>query len=176
MATIDDLQAAFNGESNARVKYLAYAKKADEEDYGKVASLIRAAAAAEEVHARNHERVIKRMGGNAQATIAPVDVKSTRDNLAAAIQGEVYERDVMYPGFIKAAAGNRDATHTFQDALAGEKEHARLYQQALSNLEQRRGGKQDFWVCPVCGYTTEVAPGADCPVCGAKKEKFKLVN
>ena len=61
--TLDNLQAGFNGESNAHSRYLAFAEKADQEGYGEVASLFRAAAKAEEVHATNHAAVIKKMGG-----------------------------------------------------------------------------------------------------------------
>jgi len=178
MPTLDNLQTAFNGESNARTKYLAFAKKADEEGYAQVASLFRAAAAAEEIHANNHASVIRKMGANPKADIAPPVPKSTRENLATAIQGETYERDVMYPAFIKEAEteNNRQAVIMFGGALAAETEHARLYQQALDNLDQWRAGKRDFWICLVCGFTVAAAPADRCPVCKAPKEKFKIVN
>ena len=51
--TLDNLQAAYNGESNAHARYLAFAEKADQEQFGEVASLFRAAAKAEETHANN---------------------------------------------------------------------------------------------------------------------------
>jgi len=175
--TIDNLQAAFNGESNARAKYLAFAARADEEGYLAVASLFRAAAAAEAIHAENHARVIRRMGGNPTADIAKPEVKSTRENLQVAIKGESYERDVMYPDFIKQAKAedNRAAIVTFENALAAEAEHARMYQDALDHLEEWRGGKRDFYVCEVCGFTATTAPER-CPACKAKKERFKVVN
>ncbi|MHB8303849.1 MAG: rubrerythrin family protein [Acidobacteriaceae bacterium] len=97
------MQAAFNGESNAHVRYLAFAKQADGEGYGEAASLFRAAARAEEVHASNHAAVIKEMGATPKATIESPEVKSTRENLEAAIKGETYERDIMYPAFLKQA-------------------------------------------------------------------------
>lgn len=178
MATIENLQAAFNGESNARAKYLDFAAKADQDGYGQVASLFRAAAAAEEVHANNHANVIRKMGATPKADIAMPDVKSTRENLAVAIKGETYERDVMYPNFIKEAKAenNRAAITTFEWALAAEAEHARLYQEALDNLETWRGGKRTFYVCTVCGFTTATPIADRCPVCKAHKEKFKVVD
>ena len=178
MATLENLQAAFNGESNANAKYTAFAAKADEEGYAPVASLFRAAAAAEAIHAAGHAAQIRRMGGTPKAEIGRPDVKSTRENLMAAIQGETYERDVMYPDFLKEAraAENRGAITTFEYALASEAEHARLYQDALDNLESWRGPKRNFYVCEVCGYTA-ASPVADrCPACKAKKERFKVVN
>src|ERR1019366_4174424 len=98
--TLDNLQAGFNGESNAHARYLAFAEKADQEGYGEVASLFRAAAKAEKVHSANHAVVIKEMGGTAQAKIETPVVKSTKENLEAAIKGESYERDTMYPEFL----------------------------------------------------------------------------
>src|SRR5512140_22677 len=96
-STLGNLQTAFNGESNARARYLAFAVQADQEGHGPVASLFRAAARAEQIHAANHAAVIKKLGAEPVANIETPVVKSTRENLAAAIEGEVYERDVMYP-------------------------------------------------------------------------------
>jgi len=176
--TLDDLQAAYNGESNAKAKYLAFAQTADAEGYGAVASLFRAAAAAEEIHATAHARVIRSLGAQPQAEIHTPQPQSTPQNLQAAIEGETYEFKTMYPEFIARArtAGQKAAVRSFEDAMAAEVEHARLYGQALANLAQWKGPARDFWVCPVCGYTTDSAPQADCPVCNAKKEKFRVVR
>jgi rubrerythrin len=178
MPTLENLQAAFNGESNARAKYLTFAAKADEEGYAPVASLFRAAAAAEGIHAESHARVIKKMGATPVANIAKVEVHSTRENLVVAIEGETYERDVMYPEFIKQAKAeeNQAAVRTCEYALAAEAEHAKLYQEAHDNLEQWRGGKRTFYVCPVCGYTTATPVAERCPVCNAHKDKFKAID
>jgi rubrerythrin len=76
MNTMDNLKEAFAGESQANRKYLAFAKKADEEGYPQVAKLFRAAAEAETVHAHNHLMV---MDG----------IRSTAEILKAAILGEM---------------------------------------------------------------------------------------
>jgi rubrerythrin len=177
-STLANLQAAYNGESNARAKYLAFAKKADEEGYTQVASLFRAAARAEEVHAGAHAKVIKNMGGTPQADIKEPEIKSTKDNLEVAIAGETYERDVMYPEFIKKAKAdaNTAATRTFMLAKTAEAEHAKLYKQALDNLEQWKGGTKDFYVCTVCGYTMPTPPSARCISCGEPKSKYVKVT
>jgi len=176
--TLENLQAAFNGESNANAKYTAFARKADEEGYTQVASLFRAAAAAEAIHAAAHARVIRRLGAEPKATIETPHVGGTAENLKAAIAGESYERDVMYPEFIKIATAdqNKAAVQTFDGALQAEAEHARMYQEALDNLASRKGGKRDYWVCQTCGFTLDTAPAAVCRVCGARKERFTLVN
>jgi len=175
--TLDNLMAAFNGESNAHANYAAFAKKADEEGYTQVASLFRAATRAEEIHAANHAAVIKKMGGNPQAVINTPAVKTTSENLKAAIAGETYERDVMYPEFIvnAKAANERAAIRTFTYALAAETEHAALYTEALNNLSAWKGGKKEFYVCPVCGKTVTVVDFSACSVCGTPKEKFEKI-
>lgn len=176
---VSDLQAAYNGESNAHNRYLAFAKKADAEGFGEVASLFRAAAKAEEIHAANHAVVLKKLGATPEAKIETPDVKSTKENLEAAIKGETYERDTMYPDFIKdaKAAGNRDALRTFNLAKTAEAEHAKLYTAALNGLPKLKGTKaKEYAVCPVCGFTTAKIDFEKCPSCFTPKEKFLKVS
>ena len=177
--TLDNLQAAYNGESNAHASYLAFATKADAEGFAPVASLFRAAARAEERHARNHAEVIRKLGATPVAIIAPPPVGTTRENLQTAIQGETYERDVMYPTFIAKAKQDEqaDAVSTFQLAMAVEAEHAQLYTAALKNLESLRGGKAVvYYVCPFCGSTTAKADFDLCPVCSTPQEEFEEIR
>ncbi len=177
--TLDNLQAAYNGESNAHARYLAFAQKADQEGYGAVASLFRAAARAEEIHAGNHAVVITQMGGAPKADIETPDVKSTRENLEAAIKGETYERDTMYPSFLQLARteGNRAAIQTFNYAKTAEAEHARLYTETLNKLDTLKGSKaMDYYVCTICGYTTVQMNFEKCPSCFNPKDKYVAVN
>jgi rubrerythrin len=175
--TLQNLIAAFQGESNASAKYAAFAKKADEEGYGRVASLFRAASRAEQIHAANHLRVIEKMGGKTVAKIEPVHIGATTENLKAAIAGEEYERDVMYPGFIKEAEAqaNAPAMRTFQWALEAEAEHARMYTYALKHLNDQRT-RTVFYVCIVCGYTTDDQDMMRCIVCNTPREKFEKIE
>ena len=163
MSTQDNLQAAFAGESQANRKYLAFAKKADEEGYSQIAKLFRAAAEAETVHALNHLAV---MGG----------VSSTAENLKAAIEGETAEFTNMYPGFIEQAnsEGKDDAKISFYGANEVEKIHAALYQKALDNLGNN--GEVDYYVCQVCGNTVEGQAPDSCPICGQPQSVFKLIS
>lgn len=178
-ATIANLQAAFNGESNAHARYLAFAKKAEAEGYGEVASLFRAAAKAEDIHANNHAVVIKKLGATPEAKIETPDVKSTKENLEAAIKGETYERDTMYPQFLKQAreVRNTDAIQTFNFAKTAEAEHAKLYTEALKNLDKLKGTKaKNYFVCNVCGYTVAKVDFSKCPSCFSPKEKYETVS
>ncbi len=177
--TLANLQTAFNGESNAHARYLAFAQKANEESYGEVASLFRAAAKAEEIHAANHAVVIKKMGGTPDAKIEAPDIKSTKENLEAAIKGETYERDTMYPDFLKQARaeGNREAVKTFNYAKAAEAEHAKLYTAALNKLAELKGSAaKTYNVCGVCGFTTEKVDFAKCPSCFSPTHMYQTVS
>ncbi|MBK8149288.1 MAG: rubrerythrin family protein [Acidobacteria bacterium] len=176
--TLANLLEAYNGESNASAKYLEYAKKADAEGYGKVASLFRAASRAEAIHMKNHADVITKMGGTPKNDIKLPEIKSTQENLKASIDGETYERDTMYTDFMIEARriGNRDALRSFNFAKIAEGEHAKLYADALANLEKWKGDKQTFYVCPVCGFTTPDAALPKCPVDFTEKDKFESVS
>ena len=161
--TQKDLMEAFAGESQANRKYLAFAKKAESEGFKQIAKLFRAAAEAETIHAHNH---LREAGG----------VRGTKENLEAAISGETFEFQKMYPAMIgdakaEAAAG---ALRSFTYANEVEKVHAELYMKALAAI----GSNQDidYYVCQVCGNTVEGEAPDQCPVCGARKQAFKKVD
>ncbi|EDX77416.1 Rubrerythrin subfamily, putative [Coleofasciculus chthonoplastes PCC 7420] len=172
--TLKNLQAAYNGESNAHARYLAFAKKAETEGYQQVARLFQAAAQAEAIHAANHAAVIRKLGAKPEATIETPEVKSTRENLEEAINGESYERDTMYPEFIEQAKqkGNQEAVQTFTYAVQAETEHAKYYTQAKDNLEDWKDAKMVFYVCPECGFTTNNLNFENCPECGTAQNLF----
>ena len=178
-STLDNLQAAFNGESNAKAKYEAFAVKADEEGYTSVASLFRAASLSEGIHAKKHAAVITKLGAEPKANIGKPEVKSTKENLEAALAGESYEKETMYPDFIKIAESEKKnaAVRTFRGAMLAEIEHAKLYKQALAELEAWKTAGKEFMVCSVCGYTELMnAALKKCPVCSAPKTKFTTVK
>jgi rubrerythrin len=171
--TIANLNTAFRGESNASHRYQAFAQKADTEGHRQIAKLFRAASKAEAIHRDAHKDTITKLGGKPDVfTLDDPKVGTTRENLQAAIKGESYERDVMYPDFLKEAqtASLPAAIRTIRYALAAETEHAKLYQDALDNLGKNK--ETSLFVCPVCGYTTTGLPGANCPVCSTGKDRF----
>ncbi len=161
----ENLAAAFAGESQANRKYLAFAKKADEEGYPQVARMFRAAAAAETVHAHSHLRA---MNG----------VASTEENLKAAVAGETFEFKEMYPQMIKdaEAEGEKSALRSFKFANEVEQVHAELYQKLLDGLGQEAQSEYPYYVCPVCGHTMENEPPERCPICNAKGSRFERID
>lgn len=164
--TEENIKAAFAGESQANRKYLAFAKKADQEGFPQIARLFRAVAEAETIHAHSHLRTLK-------------GIKSTVENIKAAISGEHYEFTKMYPEFLEVAReeGNKAAERTFNYANEVEKIHHKLYENALEAVESGQDlEKKDIYICPVCGYTHEGKPPEKCPVCGALKKVFKKID
>ncbi|MBL0210326.1 MAG: rubrerythrin family protein [Holophagaceae bacterium] len=176
-STLENLQTAFNGESNAHATYLAYSEKAKTEGYKKVASLFAAAARAEEIHAANHAKIIRSMGAEPKADVKKPQVASSRENLQAALKGESYERDTMYPDFLAKARkdGNADAIQTLNLAKNAEIEHAKLYKQALAEFEGWKGASAGFYVCPVCGWTSMTLPAERCPSSFTPKSRFQTI-
>lgn len=165
MSTSDNLMSAFAGESQANRKYLAFAKQAEADGYPEIAKLFRAAADAETIHALAHFKVA---GG----------IKSTAENLKAAIAGENYEHTEMYPEFIKEAEaeGNKAAVRTFTYANEVEKVHEALYKAAAEVLASGKDLEaKKLYICPVCGDLEYGNPPDVCPVCGAKGSVFKEV-
>ncbi len=156
--TQDNLMAAFAGESQANRKYTAYSKKAEAEGKLNAAKLFRAAADAETIHALKHFDVAGKVGG-------------TVENLKDAVAGETHEYKDMYPDFVKQAEteGNKGALMSFTFAMKAEEVHARLYQEALDNLDAE--GEVFYYLCPVCGNIEKAVP-EKCPICGAPGSKF----
>lgn len=160
--TDENLKSAFSGESQANRRYLAFARKAEEEGFTQVAKLFKAAAEAETVHALNHLRITGQ-------------IKSTVENLESAVSGETFEFNEMYPEYISVAKqeGNKQAAWSFDVANQVEQIHAKLFTKAIDALKNKKPTEQvDYYVCGVCGNTVEGSPPDRCPICGAPKEKF----
>jgi rubrerythrin len=159
--TEQNLSSAFAGESQAHMKYMVFADRAEREGLLNIARLFRAASFSEQIHATNH---LKTLG-----------VGKTAENLEVAFGGETYEITTMYPTFIEAAEaeGEKRAVGSMHDAMEAEKVHAALYAQAKDCVAG--GGDMAtvaIFVCPVCGFTMEGEAPERCPVCNAPSSKF----
>ncbi|MFH1210342.1 MAG: rubrerythrin family protein [archaeon] len=164
--TEENLKAAFAGESQANRKYLAFAKKADEEGFKQVAKLFRAAAEGETRHAMNHFNVMQ-------------GVKSTNENLQEAINGEHYEFTTMYPDFMRQAEKekNTDAVETFDEADQVEKIHHLNYSKALESVSKGKDlEKTEYWVCQHCGNLILGNPPEVCPICQYPKSQLRKIE
>lgn len=162
--TKDNLKASFAGESQAHMKYLAFAARAQKEGKTQIARLFQAVAYAEQVHAINH---LKELG----------EVGNTVTNLEAAIAGENFEVDEMYAAYLEVAdlQAEKGAKRSMTYAIEAEKIHANLYASAKEAAESGQDlDINEVYVCPICGFTHLGEPPDRCPVCNEKKEKFHL--
>ncbi len=160
--TEENVKAALAGESQAHVKYAAFAGKAEAEKLSNVARMFKANSFAEQVHATNYVRTLGALG-------------PTKDNLAAAVGGETFEIDEMYPAYVQIAEaqGEKTAATFLKYALAAEKVHAGMYKAAQEAVAAGRDiAARPIHVCSVCGFTMEGEAPDNCPVCGAPKSKF----
>jgi len=159
--TRSNVYAAFIGEAKAYHRLLAFARKADGEEYPQIAKLFRAIAAAEGVHAERHLRLL----GEAV-------VQSTEENVRSSFEREETVNQVTYPRFIREAEeeGKRAATLTFSQARDVEEGHAALYKRALQAMLGDE--THDYHVCQVCGYVAEGEAPERCPICNARRERF----
>jgi rubrerythrin len=160
-STERNLETAFAGESQANRKYLAFARQAEQDGFPNVARLFRATAEAETIHAHGH---LAAMGA----------IRSTAENLEAAIGGETYEYTEMYPPMLKQAVEDEHpARRMFGYAVKSEAVHARLYQAALDAVKRGKDlSEARIYLCPVCGHVELGQAPDSCRVCGALGEEF----
>ena len=127
MSTKANLKKALAGEGIANRKYLAFAKKAEEENYPEVAELFKKIAEEETHHAFEEMELLG-------------IVKKTKQNLKNAIKGEEKESTKMYPEFAAKAEqeNNKPAADRFREIANDEKIHAGKYKEALANLKRKK--------------------------------------
>ena len=131
--TLDNLKAAFAGESQANRRYLYFAQKADVEGYNDVAAVFRSTAEGETGHAHGHLDYLKQVGD--PATGLPLG--DTATNLKASVAGETHEYTDMYPGMARTARdeGHEEIADWFETLAKAEKSHAGRFQRALDALD-----------------------------------------
>lgn len=163
-STTDNLHEAFSGESQAYQKYSAFAKKAERDGFVNIAKLFKTTAEAERVHAEGHLKALDM-------------IASTADNLKAAIKGETYEYQEMYPPMEDLASKEGHKAKTmFRFALGAEKVHAEIYARALEAVQKGVDlDVSDFYLCPICGYIELGSAPEKCPVCGALGKVFTTI-
>lgn len=161
--TQGNLQAAFAGESQAHMRYLIFAEKAEKEGDANVARLFRAIAFAEQVHATNHFKNLDGIG-------------DTAENLQVAIDGETYEVEEMYPAYRAVAElqGEKGAVRSTTWALEAERVHAELYSQAKASVTEGKDADiGEIYICEVCGWTGTGEKPDKCPLCAAKADRIR---
>lgn len=175
-ATLQNLQDAFKGETTASANYAAYSKKAEEEGFHNIAMLYHAASMAENIHANNHKIVLEEAGQIVPEITPEFTVKSTKENLEDAINGESYESNTMYPEFMITAktAKNELASISLNYAYRTELKHRDMYKEALTSLESNneKSLPSVYYICPTCGNTYQTTTPKRCGISMTSTEKF----
>ena len=183
LAVIRNLETAFEEETRTSGAYKAFAIRADEEGFHGIASLFRAIARAEQIHASNHARVLRHMGGSTAFEPPAPRVESTLENVKTVIVDQKFEVDYLYPTFLTKAVPLFDSTaiRTFHWALEADKSHVLLCTDATAEVVS--GDKSgwaylahDYSVCALCGYAVRNPRVENCPGCNYLWEKFESVR
>ncbi len=178
--TIENLKSAITGETTASAKYAAYAEKAKQEGYKNIALLFEAASKSENIHAGNHKAALEQLGGTMGEVKPKFEVKSTKENLQDAINGESYEVSTMYPDFIKTAndAGVNIALISFNYAYQTEKKHKEFYKEALDKLNNKQENSLPlvYFVCSTCGNTYATTAPKRCGFSMTPSDRFYKIN
>jgi rubrerythrin len=182
-AVLRNLATALEEELKSCFAYRAYAQKADEEGLHGLASLFRATARAEQIHANNHARVIRHIGGQADFDAPEPHVESTFENLRTALVDQRFETDYLYPTFLTVAVPLFDSTavRSFHWALEADKSHMRLFSNAIARLNTDArsnwaSDQREFFVCALCGYAAQNRESENCPGCNLVWDRFETID
>ena len=166
--TLENLQTAFAGESQARNKYTYFASVAKKEGYEQIAALFLETADNEKEHAKLWFKELEGLG-------------DTAANLKAAAEGENYEWTDMYKSFAETAdeEGFKELAAKFRMVASVEKHHEERYLALLNNVKNLNVFKKEsevtVWKCRNCGYiyVGKEAP-AVCPCCQHPQAFFEV--
>ncbi len=126
--TLQNLEAAFAGESMAHIKYRYFAKIAREQGDEQTARVFEETANQEVAHAFGHLDLLYPKDGLDSATC-----------LEMAIAGETYEYTEMYPKFreVAVAEGNAPAVREIDEQIGESQEHAARFRATLEKAAKR---------------------------------------
>lgn len=165
--TLENLLAAFAGESQARNKYTYYASKAKKEGYVQISNIFLETAANEKEHAELWFKLAHGIG-------------TTEENLLDAAAGENYEWTDMYKEMAATAReeGFPEIAAQMEGVAAVEKEHEERYRKLAANIRDGKVFERDekvLWQCSNCGHqvVAEKAPQL-CPVCKHPQAYFQI--
>jgi len=185
--TIKNLAAAFVGESQARNRYTIYSKIAKKEGYVQISAVFLETATQEAQHAKwlfNMINDLKELDHVEEDIVleagVPTAKGSTLENLEAAIGGEHYEHESMYPEFAAKAEeeGYPEIAKRLRAIAKAEEHHEERYLKLLNSLKEEKVFKKDEtvkWVCRECGYVHEGPEAPElCPSCSHPQGYFQV--
>ncbi len=176
------LLMAFAGESQARNRYVYYAKEARKEGFEQIAAFFEETAMNEESHAKIFFRFLEGGPVEITATYPAGIIGTTAQNLKAAADGEHEEWSELYPEFAKVATeeGFPKVATAFKLISAVEEHHEKRYRKLLSNMEKNRVFEREektYWICRKCGYVHYGTRALqNCPACNHPQAYFELMQ
>lgn len=183
LAVVRNLTTAFEEESRNAAAYKAYAWKAEDDGYPGIASLFRAAARGDQIHASNHARVLRHLGGPVNIHIPEPRIESTFENLRSALVDQKFEVAYLYPTFLSSAVPLFDSTaiRSFHWALEADKSHVRLFSDLIRDGSVNGDSvwsheHHNFFVCALCGYAARNPESENCPSCNYIWERFETIR
>jgi rubrerythrin len=175
------LKAGIVAEFQAIHKYQRIAAVAEQAGFRNIAYLFDSLIFAEKIHIRNHRNALEDPSYESEFEV--YTPQSTLENVRAAIEWELYEGRVMYPGFIKEIKGELDgefgkvARLSFAWAKKVELNHAKVLKLALHAIKEGKDLEIDnIYVCRVCGNILLTDPKESCPVCGHDSRFYKKIE
>ena len=187
--TLKNLAAAFIGESQARNRYHYYSKVAKKEGYEQLAGIFSETADQEKEHASQLFKRIQELKEksdqdmdqiNDVESFVPAEFGDSATNLKAAIAGEKWEHETMYPEVADIAdeEGLNEIADQIRAIAKAEEHHQQRYQKLLDVLEDGSifKKKEDVaWTCRECGYVhTGKEPPELCPSCLHARAFYEL--
>ncbi len=186
--TVENLMTAFIGESQARNRYTRWASIANKEGYGLISAVFLETADQEKEHASWYYKMLQELKKEENfnevtvTTGGPTLNGTTKENLAAAIEGENHEWQTMYPDIAKTAEkdGYKEIAARVKAIAVAEKHHAERYGKLLKLVGDDaffKRGKKVVWVCMNCGYSVELDSLPEkftCPSCGHDRSFFRI--
>lgn len=185
--TISVLETAYNGEIQAFHTYVAYAEKANSENYTNIAKLFVALAASEAIHAHNFKTLLSELGVEVtEPREIQIEVSVTKENLNKATKVELQEIDTKYPQFIKKIEPEKHegAIRNITYAWESEKQHRALIRKIQSGTGMFFGmlskkieeTPMEYFVCQNCGSTLRELPQGNCPICKLSALNYKKIK
>ncbi len=167
-----NLVKAFAGESQARNRYLFFAKIAKKEGYEQIGEIFEKIADHELSHAKNFFKFLKETEPvQITASFQGGRLGTTLENLQLSMKGELDEGHNLYPEYSQVAKeeGYPKVASLFKMIAKVEKEHHLQFKAIYDRLESGKWFEREEsvqWICRKCGYVHEgTRPPEICPAC-----------
>lgn len=162
--TGDNIHKAYVEEAKAHIRILKYAERANHDGFPQISHLFRAIAASEQVHALRHYGLLDEGVGD------------TDSNLEQAFHSETGIAELEYRKMLTEAHEDEEkiAALIFSQVRDVENSHAALYKKAMNHVIWERA--TTYQICSVCGYVADGGTPENCPICGANKSQFKIID